>query len=262
MPLHNAGFFRSWKFACRAPESILAYSVSPFLPFSWASWGERSVEEKKKNRRTDKEKEMQNSGCECGSAKLLQVVPAIPFPSLVSSELGLKKNPSPSATAFCTAAPVSGKEAELSSKTQVLLSRTKLHGGNQALTMALHGSNESKLWHAFNWFVSSHCDRIPLGFSCSSLEDFRGEFDDGGNTEAASDARIRQNNEMTAVDAKKRVLILMSDTGGGHRASAEAIKATFELEYGDKYQVFLSDGSLVFLKFGFIVGCPQNFRYS
>lgn len=35
----------------------------------------------------------------------------------------------------------------------------------------------------------------------------------------------------------KRVLILMSDTGGGHRASAEALKATFELEFGNKYQV-------------------------
>lgn len=36
---------------------------------------------------------------------------------------------------------------------------------------------------------------------------------------------------------KQRVLILMSDTGGGHRASAEAIKAGFEEAYGDKYQV-------------------------
>jgi 1,2-diacylglycerol 3-beta-galactosyltransferase len=35
----------------------------------------------------------------------------------------------------------------------------------------------------------------------------------------------------------KRVLILMSDTGGGHRASAEAIKAAFNEEFGDDYQV-------------------------
>lgn len=32
-------------------------------------------------------------------------------------------------------------------------------------------------------------------------------------------------------------MILMSDTGGGHRASAEALKAGFEQLYGDKYQV-------------------------
>lgn len=32
----------------------------------------------------------------------------------------------------------------------------------------------------------------------------------------------------------KRVLILMSKTGGGHLASAEALKTVFELEYGDR----------------------------
>uniref|UniRef100_A0A0V0HNB3 Putative monogalactosyldiacylglycerol synthase, chloroplastic-like n=1 Tax=Solanum chacoense TaxID=4108 RepID=A0A0V0HNB3_SOLCH len=33
----------------------------------------------------------------------------------------------------------------------------------------------------------------------------------------------------------------MSDTGGGHRVSAEAIKATFNEQFGDKYQVFVTD---------------------
>lgn len=42
-------------------------------------------------------------------------------------------------------------------------------------------------------------------------------------------------------EAPKKVLILMSDTGGGHRASAEAIKAAFAQEYGDDYQVFVTD---------------------
>ncbi|KAK4388995.1 putative monogalactosyldiacylglycerol synthase, chloroplastic [Sesamum angolense] len=37
-------------------------------------------------------------------------------------------------------------------------------------------------------------------------------------------------------DAPKKVLILMSDTGGGHRASAEAIRAAFNEEFGDDYQ--------------------------
>lgn len=44
--------------------------------------------------------------------------------------------------------------------------------------------------------------------------------------------------ERTLADAEqKRIMILMSDTGGGHRASAEALKAGFDLLYGDKYKV-------------------------
>lgn len=35
----------------------------------------------------------------------------------------------------------------------------------------------------------------------------------------------------------KNVLILMSDTGGGHRASAEAIRDAFQIQFGDKYRV-------------------------
>lgn len=34
---------------------------------------------------------------------------------------------------------------------------------------------------------------------------------------------------------QKKVLVLMSNTGGGHRASAEAIEAGFKQLYGDKY---------------------------
>ncbi|XP_030473100.2 monogalactosyldiacylglycerol synthase 2, chloroplastic [Syzygium oleosum] len=39
----------------------------------------------------------------------------------------------------------------------------------------------------------------------------------------------------------KNVLILMSDTGGGHRASAEAIRDAFRLEFGDEYRIFVKD---------------------
>uniref|UniRef100_A0ACD5ZK54 Uncharacterized protein n=1 Tax=Avena sativa TaxID=4498 RepID=A0ACD5ZK54_AVESA len=39
----------------------------------------------------------------------------------------------------------------------------------------------------------------------------------------------------------RNVLILMSDTGGGHRASAEALRDAFRLEFGDAYQVFVRD---------------------
>lgn len=43
--------------------------------------------------------------------------------------------------------------------------------------------------------------------------------------------------KVRAESEKKRIMILMSDTGGGHRASAEALKAGFEKLYGDKYTV-------------------------
>ncbi|GMJ15645.1 monogalactosyldiacylglycerol synthase 2 [Hibiscus trionum] len=39
----------------------------------------------------------------------------------------------------------------------------------------------------------------------------------------------------------KNVLVLMSDTGGGHRASAEAIRDAFRIEFGDEYRIFVKD---------------------
>eukprot|EP00192_Tetraselmis_astigmatica_P024497 CAMPEP_0117697956 /NCGR_PEP_ID=MMETSP0804-20121206/29512_1 /TAXON_ID=1074897 /ORGANISM="Tetraselmis astigmatica, Strain CCMP880" /LENGTH=490 /DNA_ID=CAMNT_0005512255 /DNA_START=222 /DNA_END=1694 /DNA_ORIENTATION=+ len=39
----------------------------------------------------------------------------------------------------------------------------------------------------------------------------------------------------------KKVLILMSDTGGGHRASAQALKAGFQQTYGKKFDVEIVD---------------------
>ncbi|KAL4180145.1 hypothetical protein AMTRI_Chr13g123760 [Amborella trichopoda] len=49
--------------------------------------------------------------------------------------------------------------------------------------------------------------------------------------------------ELTQLGAErtKTVLILMSDTGGGHRASAEAIRDAFYHEYGDDYRVLVKD---------------------
>lgn len=43
--------------------------------------------------------------------------------------------------------------------------------------------------------------------------------------------------EQLGAERTKNVLILMSDTGGGHRASAEAIRDAFILEFGDEYRV-------------------------
>ncbi len=39
----------------------------------------------------------------------------------------------------------------------------------------------------------------------------------------------------------KRILILMSDTGGGHRACAQALQAAFRERYGDEYRVDVLD---------------------
>ncbi|KAA8500037.1 Monogalactosyldiacylglycerol synthase 1, chloroplastic [Porphyridium purpureum] len=44
-----------------------------------------------------------------------------------------------------------------------------------------------------------------------------------------------------SVQKKKRVLILMSDTGGGHRASAQALEAAFRQLFGAEYEVTISD---------------------
>mmetsp|Transcript_14165 Transcript_14165/g.48830 ORF Transcript_14165/g.48830 Transcript_14165/m.48830 type:complete len:514 (+) Transcript_14165:146-1687(+) len=42
-------------------------------------------------------------------------------------------------------------------------------------------------------------------------------------------------------DTDKHVMCLMADTGGGHRASAEALKAGFETLYGNSYKVSVID---------------------
>lgn len=47
----------------------------------------------------------------------------------------------------------------------------------------------------------------------------------------------------------KNVLILMSDTGGGHRASAEAIRNAFQIEFGDEYRVIVRESLLGSLQF-------------
>lgn len=41
----------------------------------------------------------------------------------------------------------------------------------------------------------------------------------------------------TAQKDQKTILIMMSNTGGGHKASAEALQQAFQEKYGDKYKV-------------------------
>ncbi|XP_051152609.1 monogalactosyldiacylglycerol synthase 2, chloroplastic-like [Andrographis paniculata] len=60
---------------------------------------------------------------------------------------------------------------------------------------------------------------------------------------AIEDEEEDGNMEMVQIGAQrtKTVLILMSDTGGGHRASAEAIRDAFRIEFGDQYRILFKD---------------------
>jgi hypothetical protein len=93
----------------------------------------------------------------------------------------------------------------------------------------------------FNDLVRRHCERVPsLGVASLSLPCGRPCEGEGGKGAGAPAELVGdEQTQPSGQDEKPRktVLILMSDTGGGHRASAEAIKATFELEYGDEYKV-------------------------
>lgn len=116
----------------------------------------------------------------------------------------------------------------------------------------------------FNRAVRFHCEKIPIGFASLRVGDGGDGADGNGNGEG-NGVRVDEcggvENEGfrgNGVEGEKpkKVLILMSDTGGGHRASAEAIKAAFYQEFGDDYQVcfvsffnpyFLCKGNTFFL---------------
>ncbi|KAM7513374.1 hypothetical protein LguiB_012249 [Lonicera macranthoides] len=91
----------------------------------------------------------------------------------------------------------------------------------------------------FNRAIRFHCERIPIGFASVGITsgDSNGLRDDGLGV--LEDEGLSYN----GIGSKrpKKVLILMSDTGGGHRASAEAIKAAFNEAFGDEYQVYVTD---------------------
>lgn len=104
--------------------------------------------------------------------------------------------------------------------------------------------------HDFNRAVRVHCERMPIGFASLRVGD---GGDGGGGVGEGEGNDVGGNGNGVGVEDEglglksgegkkaKKVLILMSDTGGGHRASAEAIKAAFYQEYGDDYQVFITD---------------------
>ena len=92
-----------------------------------------------------------------------------------------------------------------------------------------------RVLNQFNRFIKFNCEKIPLGFA--SLGSNYGESN--GFREDDNGVCVSEGVPVNGVESEnpKKVLILMSDTGGGHRASAEAIKAAFNEEFGDDYQV-------------------------
>ncbi|KAI4337227.1 hypothetical protein L6164_015670 [Bauhinia variegata] len=113
-----------------------------------------------------------------------------------------------------------------------------------ATSLSLRGTGSSifrKFYNDFNRVVRFHCERIPVGFASLGVGsgDNNSGMRENGSLGVLEDDRLPLNGVES--ENPKKVLILMSDTGGGHRASAEAIKAAFYEEYGGDYQVFITD---------------------
>ncbi|KAJ4952917.1 hypothetical protein NE237_029749 [Protea cynaroides] len=107
-----------------------------------------------------------------------------------------------------------------------------------SLSLSRSASRIQGIWRNFNRAVRLHCVRIPIGFASVSASPGENGFREG-ECGVLDDDNLNLNG--VEAEKSKKVLILMSDTGGGHRASAEAIKATFNEEFGDEYQVFVTD---------------------
>lgn len=92
-----------------------------------------------------------------------------------------------------------------------------------------------RAFNQFNRFIRLHCEKIPLGFASVGVS----SGENNGFREDENGVCENEGVPINGVETEnpKKVLILMSDTGGGHRASAEAIKAAFNEEFGDDYQV-------------------------
>ncbi|KAJ8504368.1 hypothetical protein OPV22_005254 [Ensete ventricosum] len=101
-------------------------------------------------------------------------------------------------------------------------------------------SKLNRLWSEFNRFLRIHCERrASIGFASLGVSSGEIRLDDEGPSVVEEDGAPV--NGVVECQRPKKVLILMSDTGGGHRASAEAIKAAFNQEFGEEYQVFVTD---------------------
>ncbi|KAG8381950.1 hypothetical protein BUALT_Bualt05G0025900 [Buddleja alternifolia] len=123
-----------------------------------------------------------------------------------------------------------------------------------SLSVSSKGAASSfrRVFNELNRAIRFHCVRIPLGFAPVRVdcEENNGVRDDGNG--------VLEESEKNCIDGivsnvPKKVLILMSDTGGGHRASAEAIKAAFNQEFGDDYQNFMSKLLFNFVLKNFVI---------
>ncbi|CAN0860572.1 hypothetical protein LINGRAHAP2_LOCUS7980 [Linum grandiflorum] len=115
-----------------------------------------------------------------------------------------------------------------------------------AASLRLGGGASSRYraaWNEFNRLIRSHCARIPIGFASLRVGPADSATTNSNGLNDGGDVLADDGLPLNGVEAEtsKKVLILMSDTGGGHRASAEAIKAAFNEQFGDDYQVFVTD---------------------
>uniref|UniRef100_A0A0D3H700 monogalactosyldiacylglycerol synthase n=2 Tax=Oryza TaxID=4527 RepID=A0A0D3H700_9ORYZ len=160
---------------------------------------------------------------------------SLPSPLLPASP-PLPAAPAPSSNAFCVPRGPARAVA-------VSVSVSAYGAGSTAAASRLH-----RMWAEFSRFVRLHGNQIaPLGFASLGLGvggggggSGEGAGGGGGGGGGEVDGLVEEEGVARA-EAPKKVLILMSDTGGGHRASAEAIKAAFIQEFGDDYQVFVTD---------------------
>ncbi|XVF89434.1 hypothetical protein PTKIN_Ptkin19aG0129900 [Pterospermum kingtungense] len=125
---------------------------------------------------------------------------------------------------------------EFSEKARVIAAASLSLGARNSVS-----SSFRRIVNEFNRAIRFHCDRVPIGFASVRVgsEDSNGVREDGGGGGVLDVEGLPLNG--VEAETPKKVLILMSDTGGGHRASAEAIKAAFNEEFGDDYQVFITD---------------------
>nr|CAB3453419.1 unnamed protein product [Digitaria exilis] len=157
--------------------------------------------------------------------------------------------PSPFLSAPLPGAPFSASPAPSSHHASFLPRPQRGGGGHRALSAPgpafTAASRLHRMWGEFARFVRLHGNQIaPLGFASLGLglgggEGGGGNAGGGGGGGGGGDVDGLGEVEEAAAraEAPKKVLILMSDTGGGHRASAEAIKAAFMQEFGDDYQL-------------------------
>lgn len=81
-----------------------------------------------------------------------------------------------------------------------------------------------------------------------------------GETSSSSDVKVANENELKQSSGKKKVLILMSDTGGGHRASAQAIDRSLKEQFPGKIDVDIIDIWTTYAKWPFNRFVP-TYRY-